>query len=606
VIHKLLELETVVLEGGSALLKDLAALGRHPAPDENALPERVRQLLADIEELAGAIEKSLPGLEPEDADLALGSVERVLNTWADIGTSIGRLRVLAAQGRFDERFSGLTALVAEGDPVERLGLQHIIERLQTVGRRPARPSGDPPVLTPAEPVGERPARSPIRPELIEKPLPPVRVEPPAPSIELRSPQLDYPFWPEESAPDAAEEQKLAECLSAVGVTDSLDTHAALSELVGRYRGRFMSSLVRGAAERHPDLERVLRALWEEPELVLVSDHLAPGGAPGLLALLSKAAVYPQAASFEKLLSLFAGAPEGALPEARLAAVDPEQTDRGVLLRALLVHPLSSHRRHAITELAPSEFWPLLACPEVPIVPLVEIADRLSLEDVSLDHQKIFLDSVLSLLAGAGSEPEGRAAGYVLERAARFEFAVEDGYYRKLMRLAEALTRNEAVSSTGASYARQAATLLQRRKDLAGAQPTRPPTSFSGTPLSLQRKLARQGLYLNLFVRHPDPRVALETLRFIDNPVKAEAVAKLPTANRLVIAEIAKRDELLKTYGARLALLAHPRASLEAAQKYAAFLKPEDLEQLTRRKSLNPEIALYLRERLGQGRSTTEH
>jgi hypothetical protein len=65
-----------------------------------------------------------------------------------------------------------------------------------------------------------------------------------------------------------------------------------------------------------------------------------------------------------------------------------------------------------------------------------------------------------------------------------------------------------------------------------------------------------------------------------------------------VAELAKKEDLMGTYRAGLALLSHPKAPLEAAQRYAPLMRVEDLRRLVAGRNASPEIGAYLRNRVG--------
>ena len=136
-------------------------------------------------------------------------------------------------------------------------------------------------------------------------------------------------------------------------------------------------------------------------------------------------------------------------------------------------------------------------------------------------------------------------------------------------------------------------LLKAQKTRVGARNTRPP-SFTGIPLTVQRKLARDGMYTQLFACHPEAKIALETLPFVNNPDRVSQVVRLPTINALLLGELAKRDELFRTRAARMSLLANPKTPLRTVYGYIPLMAGTDLRKLALSKDINPEVALHLR------------
>ena len=187
----------------------------------------------------------------------------------------------------------------------------------------------------------------------------------------------------------------------------------------------------------------------------------------------------------------------------------------------------------------------------------------------------------------------------MHRLVALDFFIEDRYYDRLLKLNETLAAEESELGLENWLSGRSMELLKTRREKSGARPARPPASLAEIPLVVQRKLARQGTYLHVFLRHPDPRIALETLRFIDTPAKAEAVLKLKALSPDVVARLAATEDLFTSHGARIALLAHPRVTVAAVQKHVRHIRPEDMERLTTLKDTSPEVARFLRNQLAR-------
>jgi hypothetical protein len=140
-------------------------------------------------------------------------------------------------------------------------------------------------------------------------------------------------------------------------------------------------------------------------------------------------------------------------------------------------------------------------------------------------------------------------------------------------------------------------VLKREKDRVGSRKTYYPKRVFAIPLSVQRKLAREGHYLKLFVRHPHPKIALETMRFVTSTAMAEAVLRTKETNRYLVLEICKRPALLRSYKARMALLANPHTPVQAGLNYIPFINRGDLKHLAANHDTNPEIRVCLARRL---------
>jgi hypothetical protein len=78
---------------------------------------------------------------------------------------------------------------------------------------------------------------------------------------------------------------------------------------------------------------------------------------------------------------------------------------------------------------------------------------------------------------------------------------------------------------------------------------------------------------------------------------AEAVLRTKETNRYLVLEICKRPALLRSYKARMALLANPHTPVQAGLNYIPFINRGDLKHLAANHDTNPEIRVCLARRL---------
>jgi len=418
------------------------------------------------------------------------------------------------------------------------------------------------------------------------------------------PDLDA-FRPHESR--AVDERALHEavkesaafesCLEQLAHGDELDRGQALVDLTGRYRKLFIARLLRKTSKRDTKMEPILEILWCHLDVILISDRLWKRRDLKLSHYLARADAYPVGSQIRELVALFNF-------DSRTSLLPPHEAVSGLglrneqeqrtALRTLLAHPLESYRSYAASRLEAPHCWSALSLPRVPVTILPQILYRLSCSDAPRDHRKVFLDCTCRSLAAPRSERQVRAARKILHRFVTLDFSFEDRYFVRLLKLHHAVEKQGRRLDIADAAFRERFDAFRREKERRGSRKTRLPGGLSKIPLTVQRKLAREGHYLELFISHPHPKIALETAPFIKTPGQAEAVLRVRTTNRRLVSELSSKRELFTSYRARLALLSNPHTPLAAGLEYLAHTREDDLKRLRANRDINPEIRSYLK------------
>lgn len=393
-----------------------------------------------------------------------------------------------------------------------------------------------------------------------------------------------------------EDTAFEQCLSRFLRKDELAQCQALADLIGRFQGRLAARVVRNDCQPNSETEKILESLWQRAEVVLLADYYRPSRTLKLSPLLAMDKISPYAQHFKQLLRLFE-AHEGVRPSSIDVLAPFDASAREAALRALLIHPARAYRSYGIAQLEPSQYWSVVSAAEVPVGALADIAGRLWHRDISESYRKIFFDCTSRRLAKARTPQQVTAARSVIERLASFPFVLEDNYYRKMMKLHDVIEKRERQLQLEKPVPKNSIEALKREKDRVGSRTTYYPKRVFAIPLSVQSKLAREGHYFKFFVRHPHPRIALETMRFVTSPAVAETVLRTKETNQRLVLEICKKPDLLRSHKARLALLSNPHTPLKAGLNYIPFVNRGDLQQLAASHDTNPEIRACLARRL---------
>ena len=399
--------------------------------------------------------------------------------------------------------------------------------------------------------------------------------------------------------EAVEESAAFEsCLEQLAHGDELDCGQALVDLTGRYRKLFIARLLRKTSQRDTKMEPILEILWRHLDVIFISDRLWKRRDLKLSNYLARADAYPVGSQIRQLVALFNFDSTSLLPphEAVSGLGLRNEQEQRTALRTLLAHPLESYRSYAVSRLDTPHCWSALSLPRVPVTILPQILYRLSCSDAPRDHRKVFLDCTFGSLAAPRSEQQVQAAREILHRFVTLDFSFEDRYFERLMKLHHAVEKQGRRLEIDDAPFRERFDAFRREKERRGSRKTRLPGGVSKIPLTVQRKLAREGHYLKLFICHPHPKIALETAPFINTPRQAEAVLRVRTTNRRLVSELSSKRELFTSYRARLALLSNPHTPLAAGLEYLAQTREEDLKRLRANRDINPEIRSYLKSR----------
>jgi len=560
------------------------------------------QVIEELEEVAATAGALDPYLSHAHAQVAAGRVRAVLDVWGRLNAAIDGAVVKVVRGQADRGFQLLSPIANSHNLRGRRRLTQLFEGLEELARRVAPAAAIPE----PEPVAEQ--------ESAEGPedLLASTIAPAEPAFSLDDDEeevsilleaihtqpvdeeLNYTDVFEEPSHEVESQTPFLECLARLDGVHEIDRNDALVELLRRHQHQLVAHLIRGAAQQDPMLEHLLDTLWRNAEIVLLDDYFFSSRRSKLSSFIELADPYPVAVRFRRLLRLFKPGPTG-YPAAAdaLAMVETNDSEHyRVYLKALVVHPLEEYRRHAAAQLDPTEFWTIVTFPQAPLPALVTIIEQLSHPDVSDDQRKVFFDCTLRTLAAARGQEPIKAVRRILNTLFTFDFFVEDEYFRKIISLNQLVEHQEALSGRPSAHFHQSIQLLKEQKRRVGEKAARSP-SFDRIPLTVQRMLAREGFYTQLFARHPDAKIALETLRFLNSPDKAAQALKFPNINTMLLSELAKRDHLFRTRAARIALISNPHTPLRAVYGYVPLMNGEDLRRLATSRDVNPEISEYL-------------
>ncbi len=550
----LMDLVLEMLDQSALISKALSRLQKEPNSFRASLRDELRKMVAKIDRLANGLDARAGRFSSREARQWLDLAEHIRDKWPKVEDIIDSTVNPAVQGKVDKRAPNLSVDANSGDLVAQRKLMGLPNRLTS-------PSN-----------GGQVSRS-------------------APD------DLADAVDSDEDGQGGDEEQTAFEqCLSRFLRKDELAQCQALADLTGRFQGHLAARVVRDECLPNSETEKILGSLWHHAEVVLLADCHRPSRKLKLSPLLAMDKVSPYARRFKQLLSLFE-AHESSRPNLTDVLAPFEASARESLLRALLIHPARAYRSYGISQLEPSQYWSVVSAAEVPVIALADIAGRLWHRDVSESYRKIFFDCTLRRLAKAQTQQQVTAARSVIERFAPFQFFLEDNYYRKMMKLNELVEKREMLLQVENSVSKNSIETLKRDKDRVGSRQTYYPKRVFAIPLSVQRKMAREGHYFKLFVRHPHPKITLETMCFVTSPGMAEEVLKTKATNRWLILEICKKPDLLGSYKARMALLANPHTPLKAGLNYIPHVNGGDLRRLAANHDINPEIRAYLARRL---------
>ena len=597
-LDRLGELAASLSLRGETFIRDVTPRAEVSLRYRSVLRATLMELIDEIEEVSATAGALDPYLSPSHARLAADRVGEVLEMWTRVNTAIDLAVVRALRGESERSFQLLSPVANSHNLRGRRRMQRLYGDLNELASR-NRPAPEPRPDAPqaAAPPGEAwpldllPPAPDSAPELDDE-------EDLAPLLEASDPpaqaeDLDYTGVFDEAGAPGGDDAPFDECLARLESPHEIERSDALVELLRRHQHQLVAHLIRGAAAEDPLLEHLLELLWHNVEVVLLDDYFYSARRSKLTGFLELAAPYPVAARFRRLLALLRPGPTGyPAPADALALIEAHDPDQlATYLRALVVHPLEEYRRHATAALEPADLWAVIAFPHTPLPALATLAERLAAPEVPDDYRKVFFDCTLKTLAAARDEAAIKAARRILGTLFRFDFFLEDEYFRKITGLNQVIAREEERLGRP-SYLGDSVRRLRREKARVGEQKTRTPV-FDGVPLTVQRLLAREGFHTLLFTRHPDAKIALETLRHLRVPGLVERALRQPDVNALLLSELARREDLITTRAARLALLGNPHTPLRAVYGYVPLLSGEDLRRLAVSKDVNPDVAAYL-------------
>lgn len=290
--------------------------------------------------------------------------------------------------------------------------------------------------------------------------------------------------------------------------------------------------------------------------------------------------------------------ENLLSECGLHLENVDDKDIDVVKKCLLIdHPHPGIRQYIFYNIQFEELWNIIAYSKTPMETIREIAEHFSqLKDE--DRMKVFFDLTLLRLFNDLFNPKIfdflPQIRTIIEIFYEFDFFIETGYFRRLNDLS--LRFKEKVGGGELGILEKSMKQMEKEYTETGGIPTKQPQCLNELPKAVQRKLARDGHYLEFFSASPHNIIANEVERYV-NYNNIGRFVSITAINRVLLNKLLRKDELFKYTSIINAALGNPKCNLDFAARHASKLNRAELKKLAFNPNMNSEIKEYIKNKL---------
>lgn len=294
-------------------------------------------------------------------------------------------------------------------------------------------------------------------------------------------------------------------------------------------------------------------------------------------------------------------------------IEITQRDLIIASKCLLVyHTNRGFRKSLIKHIGMNELWELISYYKTPLSVVQEICEHLYLLKINStekegesenpdDSMKVFFDLVqkrlISLISTADIDTPLFQIRLMVIIFYKFDFFVEQGYFERLEELRLSLiSKAKKFPNVLTDDLEDATKIIKKERENKGVRPVRVPRGVSKLPLPIQRRLAKDGLYIPHFINHSHHLIALETFRFI-NLNNIEAVLTSRGINSVLLSSLLEKEELFRKRHVVNLALNHPKCISRFALKYKHVLNNTELTKIANNPNANPEIRNYIKNSL---------
>ena len=406
-------------------------------------------------------------------------------------------------------------------------------------------------------------------------------------------------------------KNLKELLTKFVMTDELDSLDALSEIFFNYRNDLIALIKKEGDVKSRNY--IIKKLWKFAHIVLIEDehYLNESGAESALSVSQSLANNINInTGFSRIQKLIQHPKDQVL--AYLGQLPPTydvqattNNSRVIFNCMLVAYPDQEVRRYVANKMSLSDLWSVIIHEKVSIPILSIVAQNID-DSEDEDYVKIFFDCIrIRLINELEANNDRKILADIRTIIMIFlgrDFFVETGYFERLDDLLRRFTKKAETLGIKSGMFNDALRFLEKKRMDKGAPNTRLPDQVRNLPLPVQRRLASELAYLNIFVTHPDYRIAQETLRYIN----AENVEQIlyPEINKELMARLLSREDLFLRQSALMAVLLHPNCDIGFAAPHLLRWQHNEsdrrrIEQISRDAGTSPSIKEYAKQLLNR-------